>query len=268
MAISKLSGVDWANVANVSGIDAANIGNVMGIERPASVAFVTNNLIGWWDPLEWDTATETRVPDLAYENGYSTQDHSLAASNGATKATVDGTSVLVTDGVNDYFSTNQYSVYGTSDTFYINTLLEQTVEMWFRSNGSFINNGNLWGAAYNGGVRCRFSSSGILYFIIRSGSFSAGWQASTDTWYHVVFTMTDTANDEAAFYVNGSLVTNDTDIGGYLPSYVGGTLLFGTYNSTSERGRFYYGPIRRYNRPLTAQEVSQNFDAEKARFGY
>jgi hypothetical protein len=142
------------------------------------------------------------------------------------------------------------------------------MEIWFKSDGAFINNGNLWGAAFNGGVRCRFSSNGTIQFIIAGASFSAGWQASTNTWYHIVFTMTDTAVDEAAFYVNGTLLTNDTDINTYSPSYAQGTLLLGTYNSQGERGRFYYGLVRRYNRPLTAAQVTQNFNAEKTRFGY
>lgn len=234
----------------------------------AGPAFVTNGMIAWWDP-ELQSVNDTTWDDQAYLQGYSTQDHYFTGANGASIVAVDGTQAAYTDGVNDRWACNRYSLYGTSDTFYIPTITpSQTFEFWFRSNGNFISNGNLFGAAYNNGIRCRFDSSGNFWTYMQGGSFAPNWQASTNTWYHLVLTITDTATDEARLYINGSLQTEDTDIAGIYGSHISGSLLLGFYNSTSELGRFYFGVARRYNRPLTSTEVLQNYNAEKARYGY
>lgn len=227
---------------------------------------ITDNIIGWWDSEEWDPVTQDRVPDLAYENGFSTQDHSMALAGGATKVSVDGTTALYVDGVNDTIAVNLYSTLGTSDSFYIPNLKNYTVEVWFRSDGSFTSNGNLWGAAYNLGTRCRFSSSGVLWVYPKTAIYP-GFTANTDTWYHLTITMEDNGtSDLLKTYVDGVLINTNTL--SYSPSQVGGMFRLGSFTSTSENGRFYYGPIRRYNVPLTDSEVTQNYEAEKTRFGY
>lgn len=266
---ASISGVDVANIAKVSGKDIADVDKYADISKPAGgIQFVVNGLIAWWDPAT-QTVGDTVLDDLTYEGGLSTQDHYFNGGNGASIVSVDGTQAAYTDGVNDQWFCNRYSLYGTSDTFYIPTITpNQSIEIWFRSNGSFINNGNLFGAAYNNGVRSRFDSSGNFWVYFNSGSFAPNWQASTNTWYHLVLTVTNTATDEARLYINGSLQTEDTDIGGVIGTHTSGTMILGSYNSSSEKGRFYFGPMRRYNRPLTSTEVLQNYNAEKDRFGY
>lgn len=275
MAIGKVSGVAWANIAKFGGVSKASIANLGGGATPPSSgpSFVTDDLIGWWDPTQWNPSTQTRVPDLAYTNGYKNVGHSLGPVNGATKTTVDNTDAFYTDGVNDYFSVGyarEPSLGAHSgDIFNVNSLTNYTTEIWFRSNGSFINNGNLWGAGYNSGTRMRFSSSGVSWIYPRT-SIYPGWTASTDTWYHMVVTMETNGNgsyEVLKLYVDGSLYYTKNNLS-WAPNYNRAVFLLGTYGSRSERGRFYYGVVRRYNVPLTATEVAQNYAAEKSRYGH
>ena len=74
-------------------------------------------------------------------------------------------------------------------------------------------------------------------------------------------------NDRINVYRNGVLVGQDT-IGNYAPTLAFSDFYLASWNGSTELQRQYVGLVRRYNIALTAAQVTQNFNAEKARFGY
>lgn len=117
-----------------------------------------------------------------------------------------------------------------------------------------------------------------LHYIIRSNKFYLGWYGvdtpglrtiSPNNWYHVVF-MFDT-DDRQKIYVNGTLDAQSAIISGnaYL---TGGKFYNGATAgiTLSLYGTYFQGllPVTRiYNRALTPQEIQQNYNATKTRFG-
>lgn len=112
--------------------------------------------------------------------------------------------------------------------------------------------------------------NGYMHYIVRSSRFHLGWYSvdvtsttplTTNTWYNVVF-MFDTDNKQK-IYINGAF--NIESVVRNTP-FNGGTagIGMGYYNG------YYKGliPITKvYNRPLSATEIRQNYNATKARFG-
>lgn len=91
-----------------------------------------------------------------------------------------------------------------------------------------------------------------------------------DKWYHIVVA---SDNTDYKYYVNNVEGASTTD--GHTNTSIASldqTLGIGRFypDSTSAsfslRGRF--GPVRIYRKKLSADEVNQNYEAEKARFGY
>ena len=89
---------------------------------------------------------------------------------------------------------------------------------------------------------------------------------SVDTWHHYVATRTGSA---VTGYIDGVVVTTAT----YAPTLFPGVLSLGIQQSASSPGVGYnhglegkMGPVRIYNKGLTAAEVLQNYEALKPRF--
>ena len=90
---------------------------------------------------------------------------------------------------------------------------------------------------------------------------------SVDTWHHYVATRTGSA---VTGYIDGVVVTTVT----YAPTLFPGVLSLGIQQSASSPGVGYnhglegkMGPVRIYNKGLTAAEVLQNYNATRGRFG-
>jgi hypothetical protein len=87
------------------------------------------------------------------------------------------------------------------------------------------------------------------------GSISSGiWGNITMTYY--------TSN--ILGYLNGTLTTSDTFTD---PGTAGGTIRLGGYSTSSTQWSGYIAIVLIYNRTLSAKEVSQNFNAQRGRFG-
>lgn len=144
-----------------------------------------------------------------------------------------------------------------------------TVELWFRSDGNWASQGNIL-STYNECFRFRMQggqlkSAGARIF----GTWNTGWYPSTNTWYQLVLTH-DPSNGTSKLYVNGSLLDTKANQSNNMSSttYIRNTLLIGAYQTSgSERQAMYVGLFRKYITPLTATEVSDNYDADKATFG-
>ena len=153
------------------------------------------------------------------------------------------------------------------------------------SNDSFVSNGGAtlecWFNADTGSVlRSLINHSGFNYFNLMRDSnnkirleykstsqnntqlFSTS-TISTGSWYHVVGVVNSTG---ARIYINGEL-----DASNSTPQNLGtvsSTLYIGGYSSGSTyRFDGKIAVAKRYDKPLTATEVAQNFNALRGRFG-
>jgi hypothetical protein len=90
----------------------------------------------------------------------------------------------------------------------------------------------------------------------------------TGSWYHVVGTYNSTSKI-LSLYVNGTL--DGTTTGTTLPPTTGSQFVqVGCSDGTSTPANFWSGSIAQvsiYNRALSAQEIAQNYNATKTRFG-
>lgn len=90
-----------------------------------------------------------------------------------------------------------------------------------------------------------------------------------NNWYHTVITRTNNGNGTYTnrLYVNGTL--DNTTTVGHLSETTNGILSIGGQDTCSSVGDFLgkIGISRIYNRILSATEILQNYNAQKARFG-
>ena len=153
------------------------------------------------------------------------------------------------------------------------------------SNDSFVSNGGAtlecWFNADTGSAdRSLINHSGFSYFnLLRSSNnkirleykstsanntqlFSSS-TISTGIWYHVVSVVDSTG---ARIYIDGELDASNTT-----PQNLGtvsSTLYVGGYSSSSQyRFDGKIAMVKRYDKPLTASEVKQNFNASRGRYG-
>jgi hypothetical protein len=93
-----------------------------------------------------------------------------------------------------------------------------------------------------------------------------------NTWYYVslVFNYSATGTDRyQRLYVNGQPVAEQYNIT-YSASNVNNYLFFGQSNPGADNTGYYagaYGAVQVYNKALTNQEIKQNFEATRGRYG-
>jgi hypothetical protein len=149
-----------------------------------------------------------------------------------------------------------------------------TLEAWFKTPGT--GSGQAGGAGIFGftyGIRCWLSSAGtILTSYNNSPSSSIQVQTSGENyydnkWHHVV---SQTNGNTTYLYVDGRLrgqTTNSIPWTGTSP-WPTDSLNIGRDNNNNN---YFFsgsiGPIKVYNRVITAQEILQNYNATKTRFG-
>lgn len=236
---------------------------------PPAAAFVTTNLLAYYDATN---PGATGWQDLHQTYNPSTYTYNMANVNGAAFTTLGGVPTLYLDGVNDYCFLQQRPKQLNDPLLNVN-LLNYTNEFWIRSNGAWLNNGNFWAAGYNQASRSRWSGSAVVIYAPNIDTFVTTYGGTgiwtQNVWHHMVVTMENLgANDRLTVYRNGVQVGQDTT-GNYNPTDLNGNDFFlGTFNGASEFQREYVGLCRRYNVALSAAQVTQNFNAEKARFGY
>lgn len=110
-----------------------------------------------------------------------------------------------------------------------------------------------------------------LHYIIRNSKFHLGWYnvdvsgvqtIFANTWYNVVFLLDTDMRQK--IYINGILDAQGSPVGSF---FNGGTatIQIGIY-----AGLYFSGSMeicKVYNRSLSAQEVLQNYNSQKSRFG-
>jgi hypothetical protein len=305
--ISKINNIAIANVAKVNNIAKASLSKVSGMTVPAAgPTFTTDKLLIWYDAAlesSGSTTLSNRVDGTL--TGAIVQDgHGAGRVGNASVQSIDSTQAMYLDGVNDCFYKRSYfsaldgsgeGNNGTSTFGVLNNDSSQTsdpstqslkntgftIEVWYRTNGSFLNNGNLWSFYSNNGIRTRFSSGGVRWFYTQSaGVMSSGWGTySQDVWYHDVTTVgapgadgSSSGNHTIKLYVNGSLVQGLTSKNLTPSTYFRDFMLFGgsriSGSNVFEDFRGYYAIVRVYHKALSSTEVTANYNAEKSRYGY
>ena len=174
----------------------------------------------------------------------------------------DGMGSIVLDGANDYISLAT-SGFGAASL---------SLEWWIKKTAGDVD-GYIHVTDSSDNPETRFSMTATNFVATVYDGSAYRWNTNvatitTDTWYHAVATIT---NGSQKFYVNG--VETATNAGFYDGSSGGniGEHTVGTYNRPGAGyGGYFAGKLaayRYYTKVLTPQEVLQNFNARKWRFG-
>jgi hypothetical protein len=219
---------------------------------------VTNGLVLNLDAAKTDSypGTGTTWRDLSGRGNNGT------LTNGPTFSGIGKQASIVFDGSNEYINTT----FKTSDYFGNND--DITVSVWFNqvdnSQRSFIGNSVYLGSGwmvFNYFGQIRFATYGNPGGIISVlGINDQG--APINKWHNVTFTI---ENSVGKGYYNGELKNTTSPIGytaNSLNTQVGGTTQGGVGKTNGKISN-----VQVYNRALTAQEVSQNFNALRGRYG-
>lgn len=167
--------------------------------------------------------------------------------------------IFILDGSNDYINGNVTSFNLTGDLsaeIWFN--LSATAGDWVRVIGKGDGANRTFGFWYNNTEQCflfqRFGTTNNV-----SSTYSITVQ--TNIWYHVILTSNGSTHK---LYLNGADVQTQTGAG---PFYSSSSTLKVGYGEihTYHNGRI--GLYRIYNRALTAQDVLQNYNATKKRYG-
>jgi len=221
--------------------------------------------------LAMDAASAKSYPGSGvYWYGLTENKNQATLNNGPT---LEDSNYISFDGTNDYASfTTEYAFTTGNGTMF-------SFELWFKMRtlptAEYGANGHIWGGENGNDVVIYLNpassgvSRGILIYddtryntsMMTTGGFTA------DTWSHWIMTGNGT-NNTVTHYINGELDRGPTAI---LPTsqYVkpwGGTRF--AYDSRwSTYSTLDLAVARQYMKELTLEEVQQNYNAQKSRFG-
>jgi Concanavalin A-like lectin/glucanases superfamily len=213
-------------------------------------SIVTSNLVIWLDAGNSSSypGSGTAWSDLS-NNG-----------NGATL--LNSASYSATGGGSISFNgSNQYANGTTNSSTDLTG--DMSMDMWFRISAQPSDWVRVFG---RGNTNTRtygfwYNPSGPYFLYQRSGNLLYNFAYSLNTWYHVACTSNGSTH---TMYVNGSSVGTATWSGatGVAEAWTLGYGLVHTYHNG------LISAARLYNRSLTADEVLQNYNGEKSRYGY
>jgi hypothetical protein len=186
-------------------------------------------------------------------NGTLTNGPTFNSSNGGN---------IVFDGVDDYINL------GNNQIANITSVNNFTTNLWlnrFNTNGGIgvIHKGPISGFDYDWMVYLGGGANAVQFY--KKNTSNAGAASSSALFNLNIITNLSIvlSSDTVNIYINGVL-SNTSSLGGNIRTTTN-PLKIGRGWDGSLTGRIYQTQI--YNRALTAQEVSQNFNATRARFG-
>jgi hypothetical protein len=183
--------------------------------------------------------------------------YTATLTNSPTFSTSDG-GIFVFDGIDDFIAGNGIEALGYTNNY--------TISLWLKSTGG----GYIFANKTNSGERigiCNPSfTPNVMSAFFYNGSFytTVGQTYESNKWINVVVT---NQNQQLTLYV--SLNKSTTQISGSGPLDPGGNgLRIGRRNRTAE---FYFtgniSQLQIYNRVLSEDEITKNYNAQKGRFG-
>ena len=130
--------------------------------------------------------------------------------------------------------------------------------------GYFFSGGNFGLAISEGGTSAPFTASGQMYYYNSSSAILLGYTLPANVWRHVMIIVDGSPNVKTiSLYINGEFQST--------------TNVFDTQTSITTFGRYEAGSThywngrrgeeRIYNTKLTAAQISQNFNATRAKYG-
>ena len=165
---------------------------------------------------------------------------------------------FVFDGINDYvsFSANLPS----TDNL--------TYEVWL--NPSELNSSQYYALLNhdgwdNGYVHFQFLGNQLMFALNPKNDKLADFTFTINTWYHIA-AVYSISNERVSFYVNGSLKNNGS-YAGATPSVASTTLKLGAWDANSRFFKGKIGLVRVYHRALSSEEILNNFNISRPRFG-
>lgn len=255
MAIDKINGTAFDNIANLNGVAKGSISKFNGIEPPSASGIVTNNLL-----MHLDAGNANSYPGsgTAWTNLISDNDATL--KNGVGYSSSDG-GHLVLDGTNDYIDANIFtiparvtvSVWLSADHF-------GSTQQILTSDASPIRN---WQFRIDGNAKVRaigFHTSGSNNIqLVTTSTLSA------NTWTQVSMTIDGT---NMKIYFNGVQQATTSFAHDILGNGSTGDTAIGIRLQSSPRD-FFDGKIAValvYSEALSATELTQNYNALQSRF--
>jgi hypothetical protein len=214
---------------------------------------VTRGLILSYDAGALDSypQTGTSVFDL------STNNNTATLTNGPTFSTDNG-GTFVVDGTNEYINAGTINL---NRDFTLEIIANMTSDSSFDLFGQGI-------TTTNQGMHILYTngSRGMIFaFYSNDNDYQGNYRPTTGVWYHWVFTYSNTTYDKQ-FYANTVLQTP----GASTENVYSGTGQFnigGTYSSPSSAANGKISVARAYSRILSLTEITQNFNAQRSRFG-
>ena len=185
-------------------------------------------------------------------------DNTGTLTNGPTFNSTNGGSIVL-DGTNDYINTSNSSSLqinqGTISAYI------KTTDVSGNYHGILVKQSNYGMFVYGGSL--------AAYDWGNSSLRNSGVSISNGQWKHVTMTFTTntgTPSNNAIFYINGISVYTFT----IMFSLDTANLVLGMGGTPASPTQYFIGNIalaQVYNRPLSATEVLQNYNATKSRFG-
>ena len=218
-----------------------------------SPSIVLNGLISYWDAANIKSypGSGTTWSDLSGNR------YNGTLTNGPTYSSGNFGSISF-DGTDDYvlMSSNSFTANGGA-----------TLDIWFNTNtiadDGLLNHSDFQYFNFflsNGTTSIRFEYKSTVSNFTQL--FSTTNSIVVGNWYNVVGVVDSVG---AKIYINGTLNASNTT-----PQNLGtvtSNVYVGAYNATEYRYSGKISVVKRYNRPLSAAEVSQNFNAIRGRYG-
>lgn len=198
----------------------------------------------------------------------------VSGTRSSSQAVLDMTGINTINAASlSYQSNNTFTFNGTSD--YLSVPLTNlgtqrntfTIELWAKISGS---TANLLFNAKGQGLYPRITNTGsnIVQVQYRPNGVTTSINSNTitlNTWYHFVFTYDSSAGGK--LYTNGILTGSETTTLGTHDGGTAGSMLIGNDTNLNYWGNGNIDQVKMYDKVLTAQEIEQNFNAHRARYG-
>lgn len=281
--LARLSGIALDGFRSVNGSTKPNINTINGQNLTAATGVVSSGLVMHLDAGDSQSysGTGTAWNDLTSNN----IDFSLI--NSPTYSSTDGGGSFQFDGVDDEirssYSASSPILFSASDL----DTNGATFQLWAKnvSSHSVQFNTNSSSTNYYYGIEVIPTShptngQRVAAHIFEGGNtnsptarrtaFSSWGTHSANTWYLFTFTFSSNEASGVGFYVNttsvasaGTSGSGDDTSPGYTSSRAPA---MGRVRGTARQG--YVSQVLVYDRVLSSTEVTQNFNADKSRYGY
>ena len=156
----------------------------------------------------------------------------------------------------------------TATTVSLNLQQNFTLEAWVNQN--VLNGFAIFGQgtqATNNGLHIWYTANTTIRFGMYGNDTDFTVSTSTGIWYHMIFTYNHSSPYTKGFYLN-AVVRAGSNVSGPAAYTGSGTFRLGaTYSTAGNFGNGYFEGVKMYNRILTADEITTNFNALRGRFG-